>query len=162
MNRVKNNLLLGGAILAIIYGIVVAILVSNTGRGSSLTNAFNSRLTLFSIGTIIVGVLICVPKLRNNKYIIIAEIGFLIAIIINTVVYLQNRYVRVNGVELLMVFATLSIGVMFAGLIMPDKSDVAKITTSKEANVELLKKLKANGDITEEEYKTRLMKELDK
>ena len=103
------------------------------------------------------------PKLRTTKSLIIAEMITMIAIVINAVMPVQvpRGYVmQSTGKEFLIAFSILILGLLLGGLIMPDKPSVAA-TSNKEANIELLKKLKTDGEITEEEYKTRLMKELD-
>ena len=130
MNKTKNNILLGGAVLSIIYGIVVAIMANEAQSGRLTPSSYNTLLILFGVGTVIIGILICIPQLRRNKTLIVAEIGFLVAIIINTVVFLQNPFARVNSVELLILFAVIGMGVLFAGLVFPDKPGETRVSAS--------------------------------
>jgi hypothetical protein len=153
MSLSKKGVLFIGAILAIIHGVCIIILTAFLPASG---NVADLRKMALALGIVAFGVMLCSSKLRKNRWVIFAESGLLGAFIIYAAHFLKDSTMNVNYFDIgeyigsPIFFAVLSISFIFIGVLLSDKSDTTINTTSKDANTEPLKKLKPDGEITEE------------
>jgi hypothetical protein len=135
-NKIKNGLLLCGAILGAIFGAVVAIASITSGNFGGYTTIWVSC----GIGAIVFGIILCVPNLRKNLFLIIAEIAIIIGILTNSLSFVNQQSwfssYRITGIEALIAFSIIIPLILLAGLIVPYKEIVNEKTSSLNESIE--------------------------
>lgn len=172
MNKTKSNIILTAAILSIVSGGILffsfcyVVLMIYAYSLSGFTLLFYLDF-LVAAAMIILGSLLC--KKRSSKPIIITLI---VLFAVYTVVAFVN-VINGSGILSLLLFIT-TLAMLITGLSLPNTAPAASAATTATPSIELspideiqkkiqlLKQLRFDGQISEEEYKTLLLRELEK
>lgn len=175
MNSVKKNLLIAGAVCSVVFGVLVAVscLVDMTQWEEDwkvFVIPFDILWTILGIGAAAVGGILLKLKFRTNKKLLIAEISIVSVTILSAVIYLAMGGTLLV-MYIVMLLAIAAIGLLTAGMLMPDTAGgqtqnpaarEAFDAGEKQRKLDYLKSLKDSGQLTEDEYKSLMMKELEK
>lgn len=172
MNKVKNYILLTAAILSVVLGplVIIAVIADFAKWGffewdSQIVNPF---FFVAGILLIVFGSLLCKKENRFKNILIVTAIsiiGFMFILIIIGLALDGSEYIFYIF-EIIMALGTLAL--FITGLCLKNSAGVnASFNTpsqkaSSNEKIELLKKMRDEKQITEEEYKSLLMKELEK
>ncbi|MCL2540614.1 MAG: hypothetical protein FWE53_04295 [Firmicutes bacterium] len=170
-NPVKNNVLLTGAILVMAFGglVVLDVILSfiALGRVSDVFGAFGISLTFayvlvsimlaLALVNALFGSLLCVR--RTSKPFVITLICINGLLVVLEIFMLPSIWAVVG-----LIVAAAILALLIVGLCLSHETKVAVTVSAdtKEKNLALLKQLKENGEITEQEYKVLVIKELEK
>jgi len=175
MNKTKNTVLLTAAITSIVLGVVAmcAIIVDWVWWGflEYYTQILNPFMFACGVLLVVYGSLLCKKQNRTKKAFIIGAIVSMSATLALALGYIVMDSEEVWAYAIEIVAGIAALALLIAGLRMNDTGAEATTATpaaapskasQQEAKIELLKKMKAEGQITEKEYKELLMKELEK
>jgi len=170
MPKLKNNLILCGALLVIITCVSGAVLEIIDLAVWWFYNPYGGIYRLLIIPLcifgIVLGIRMCVKYNNPSKTLIFVAIGTIGVGIFLTIFFAAVGNVQVwEALYYEIPLAIAAAGFFTAGLVVNNPDAVSpqneKPQTSIE-KVEMLRKLRDDGQITEEEYKEMLMKELAK
>lgn len=173
MNLAKRIILLCSAIVMIILA-TVGIGACGYSLGEGWEPVFNTFMILFCIPCIVMGIIMCTKFKWPNNALTIATIAVLGATLL-VIIIGAAAGVDMIGFEFFEIpMAFIVLGGFITGLVLniiskeeqptqdSNKQNQQSGGNQKEKQIELLKKMKAEGQITEAEYKELLMKELAK
>jgi len=174
--RIKRNILLTAAILLIIvalYSTISAILaIAEHDYDSFYAGTYNILNAIICPIGIVIGVLVCMRYNKPSFFLNISAVAGTSLILLLLVIFTALGVDMGAGIYFGLPLGLVMLGVFIAGIVVKDDVIVrpwwqsapaeSPIKNDREKNIELLNKLKAEGQITEEEYKKLLMKELEK
>jgi len=178
MSYAKKTVTLVGAIFTVILGVVVAIdvIISfiNLGNAADIINYFGLDTT-FAYIILSIMIAVCLVNLIAGGF--LCKVQALKPPVITLIV--SNGILMILSILLLpdvfaiieLIFSIVVLGLLITGLCLRNAAASKAVNAPaaadtqlgpKESKIALLKKLKAEGSITEEDYKRLLLKELEK
>jgi len=178
MNNRKNiifrtasilSLVVGG--LAFLAGAINLAMIDPEWDTFYAVLAYEVFIVLSSIALVALGSMLCQKKNWTRKPLIMSLIILVGIMLLYTFVYIISVDPDVAYLYYFEIFLGIcTIGLFITGLVLPDAPaqpyqqvpPPQPVVNQKEQQIELLKKLRDSGQLTEEEYKELLMKELSK
>lgn len=159
--KLKQTFLITGSIFTIMLDLSV-IISQLYVLFSHNNNAIAIFLILFavivSLANATLSTILCNKKYSNNKYLTFINLGLTLLLFIIFILALSFNF-KIYGFYFTLPLAILAITFNVVSIALSN-SDTN--STSLKEKIHLLKQLKEAGELTEEEYKALLLKELEK